>query len=61
MKARPAFTVDINRNGKILSFGCSFLPSEDSGKDAGNIYKLNKLFILFNYIFFIMFSRRLSN
>jgi hypothetical protein len=50
MKARPAFTVDINRNGKILSFGCSFLPSEDSGKDAGNIYKLIK-FILLNYVF----------
>lgn len=38
MKARPAFTVDINRGGKILSFGCSFLPAEEGAKDSGEIF-----------------------
>ena len=32
MKSRPTFTVDVKKDGQVLSFWCSFLLGED-GKD----------------------------
>ncbi len=29
MKSRPAFTIDLKKNTKVLSFACSFLAPED--------------------------------
>jgi hypothetical protein len=34
MKSRPSFSVDIQRGGQTLSFGCSYLPAEEGNKDA---------------------------
>jgi hypothetical protein len=34
MKSRPHFSVDIKRGNHVLSFGCSFLPTEGE-KDIG--------------------------
>ena len=38
MKSRPPFTIDIAKGDQVLSFGCSFLPSEEGDKDAGNLH-----------------------
>jgi hypothetical protein len=39
MKARPMFTVDIKKDGQVLSFSCDFLPAEEAaeGSKAGNL------------------------
>jgi hypothetical protein len=34
MKSRPGFVIDIKRKDKVLSFGCSFLPAEESTEES---------------------------
>jgi complement component 1 Q subcomponent-binding protein len=41
MKSRPNFSVELKRTNQVLSFGCSFLPSEGE-KDVG----------MFDFLFF---------
>lgn len=45
MKSRPAFTVDVNKGGKTLSFGCSFLPPEEGGKEASEDFQIDEFAI----------------
>ena len=45
MKSRPAFTVDIDRGGKVLSFGCSFLPPEEGSKETVEDFQIDEFAI----------------
>jgi complement component 1 Q subcomponent-binding protein len=51
MKSRPHFSVDIKRGSHVLSFGCSFLPTEGE-KDIGNFFLINNLNNVFIFIFY---------
>ena len=46
MKARPAFTIEINKEGKSLSFGCSFLPPEEGAKDSSKENRYNRFYFV---------------
>ena len=61
MKAKPEFSVDIKKNDKVLSFMCSFLPSEYSETKESNGIKL-ALKIRFDFnIYFIRGFRNQSH
>lgn len=45
MKSRPPFTIDIAKEGQVLSFGCSFLAAEEGVKDAGELEKYEYKYI----------------
>jgi len=44
MKSRPHFSVDIKRGNHVLSFGCSFLPTEGE-KDIAEDFQIDELAI----------------
>jgi complement component 1 Q subcomponent-binding protein, mitochondrial len=44
MKSRPHFSVDIKRGSHVLSFGCSFLPTEGE-KDISEDFQIDELAI----------------
>jgi complement component 1 Q subcomponent-binding protein len=45
MKSRPSFTIEIKKDGKVLSFGCSFLPAEENDKSASEDFQIDEFSI----------------
>lgn len=42
MKSRPTFTVDVKKDGQVLSFWCSFLLGEDGKEEASEDFQIDE-------------------